>query len=429
MPPNPPTAAHGGGTAGAGAGTGTGHPPISAQQSTSQSHFFNPHSQSGRQQSNGRLPRLPSLLPPATFTSSHLDLSASKPLPSPHGPTSNPISHPLDSGRLETTSRNERQPHPHHHHNRHLDEARPSQPDRLHPFNHLSDAQRSSGYYVNRWSASTNSSHGHSASLSRSPPPPRSPTTPTRRSSSVDITFFLAGSPPSANVASWNHRMNRIPTESHHHLASQGASDSSPDNSHNYRGNQRLAAPDSSRPRTTNQQRYLSRDNSFPAEEHNEYYEPQSGQAGDSRSSPSRPKARVATTESVAMQYESGGQEHYYAKHGHTRSRSGKSSSDSTKHRSGKPPSQKAMLSNALQRANAAVQLDNAQDFSSARSAYMEACTLLEQVLQRTTAQEDQRKLEAIVSLNYPPFPVADWAARLLLTNLYYLARDLFESN
>lgn len=86
--------------------------------------------------------------------------------------------------------------------------------------------------------------------------------------------------------------------------------------------------------------------------------------------------------------------------HGHTRSRPGKSSSDSSKSRgTAKTPSQKAMLSRALQKANAAVGLDNNQDFTGARQAYSDACDLLQQVLQRTTAQEDKRKLEAIVSL------------------------------
>lgn len=66
------------------------------------------------------------------------------------------------------------------------------------------------------------------------------------------------------------------------------------------------------------------------------------------------------------------------------------------KARNVKPPSQKAMLSQALQKANTAVQLDNASNLEGARQAYAEACELLEQVLSRTTTEEDQRKLEAI---------------------------------
>lgn len=54
------------------------------------------------------------------------------------------------------------------------------------------------------------------------------------------------------------------------------------------------------------------------------------------------------------------------------------------------------MLSQALQKANTAVQLDNASNLEGARQAYAEACELLEQVLSRTTTEEDQRKLEAI---------------------------------
>lgn len=96
-----------------------------------------------------------------------------------------------------------------------------------------------------------------------------------------------------------------------------------------------------------------------------------------------------------------------YPPRGHSRGRSGKGSgsgsNDLTKARGAKPLSQKAMLSRALQKANTAVQLDNAQNFEGARQAYAEACDLLQQVLQRTTADEDKRKLEAIVSQH--PFP------------------------
>lgn len=86
---------------------------------------------------------------------------------------------------------------------------------------------------------------------------------------------------------------------------------------------------------------------------------------------------------------------------GHTRSRSSntKSSIDSTAPRDrdrGKQPSQKAMLSKALAKANTAVQLDNAQDYQSARQSYGEACDLLQHVLARTTGEEDKKKLEAI---------------------------------
>ncbi|CRK28936.1 hypothetical protein BN1708_015399 [Verticillium longisporum] len=87
--------------------------------------------------------------------------------------------------------------------------------------------------------------------------------------------------------------------------------------------------------------------------------------------------------------------------HSRNRSQAAKGSTDSTnsvhnKDKSTKSPSQKAMLSRALQRANTAVQLDNAQNFEGARQSYAEACDLLSQVLTRTTTDEDKRKLEAI---------------------------------
>ncbi|KXJ95013.1 hypothetical protein Micbo1qcDRAFT_192161 [Microdochium bolleyi] len=83
---------------------------------------------------------------------------------------------------------------------------------------------------------------------------------------------------------------------------------------------------------------------------------------------------------------------------GHTRNRSSnaKGSSDSGKTRDRSKPSQKAMLSKALGKANTAVQLDNAQNYEGAREAYVEACDLLHLVLARTTGEEDRKKLEAI---------------------------------
>lgn len=75
----------------------------------------------------------------------------------------------------------------------------------------------------------------------------------------------------------------------------------------------------------------------------------------------------------------------------------GSAESTRTRDRTNKP-SQKAMLSKALAKANAAVQLDNAQNYLAARESYSEACDLLQQVLSRTSGDEDRRKLEAIVS-------------------------------
>lgn len=89
----------------------------------------------------------------------------------------------------------------------------------------------------------------------------------------------------------------------------------------------------------------------------------------------------------------------YAPLHGHSRRRSARGSVDlANKSRGAKPPSQKVMLSRALQMANTAVQLDNAQNFEGARRSYVEACDLLKQVLLKTTADDDRKKLDAIVS-------------------------------
>jgi len=75
--------------------------------------------------------------------------------------------------------------------------------------------------------------------------------------------------------------------------------------------------------------------------------------------------------------------------------------SDGSRHRGprtreGKEKDKKAMLSKALQKANTAVLLDNAQNFEGALEAYSDACRLLQQVMDRSSADEDKRKLEAI---------------------------------
>jgi hypothetical protein len=56
------------------------------------------------------------------------------------------------------------------------------------------------------------------------------------------------------------------------------------------------------------------------------------------------------------------------------------------------------MLSRALQKANTAVLLDNAQNFEGAMEAYEDACKLLQQVMIRSSQEEDRRKLDSIVS-------------------------------
>ncbi|KAF2655125.1 hypothetical protein K491DRAFT_436831 [Lophiostoma macrostomum CBS 122681] len=57
---------------------------------------------------------------------------------------------------------------------------------------------------------------------------------------------------------------------------------------------------------------------------------------------------------------------------------------------------QKTMLSRALQKANAAVLLDNAQKFEGATEAYEDSCKLLQQVMIRTPSEDDRRKVDAI---------------------------------
>lgn len=79
--------------------------------------------------------------------------------------------------------------------------------------------------------------------------------------------------------------------------------------------------------------------------------------------------------------------------------------SDHDRGRKRRPPSQKAMLSKALQKANHAVLLDNAQNFEGAMDAYGDACALLQQVMMRSSGDDDRRKLEAIVR-DLPVLPV-----------------------
>lgn len=62
-------------------------------------------------------------------------------------------------------------------------------------------------------------------------------------------------------------------------------------------------------------------------------------------------------------------------------------------------PSQKAMLSKALQKANTAVLLDNAANFEGAMEAYNDACQLLQLVMLRSNGGDDEKlKLQEIVS-------------------------------
>lgn len=57
----------------------------------------------------------------------------------------------------------------------------------------------------------------------------------------------------------------------------------------------------------------------------------------------------------------------------------------------------KTLLGRALQKANTAVLLDNAQNFTGAIENYEDACILVHQVIIRSSAEEDRKKLDAIV--------------------------------
>jgi len=63
-----------------------------------------------------------------------------------------------------------------------------------------------------------------------------------------------------------------------------------------------------------------------------------------------------------------------------------------------KAPSQKAMLSKALQKAHHAVTLDQHSNYEGAMHAYQEACALLQKVMTRSSGVEDRLKLDAVVS-------------------------------
>ena len=147
------------------------------------------------------------------------------------------------------------------------------------------------------------------------------------------------------------------------------------------------------------------------------------------------PRPSDMTTHESTMPHTQNGQFN-----GHSRSRStgARGSADTTvssrsrdrdhrdreRDRTGRPPSQRTMLSKALEKANTAVQLDNAQNFEGARRAYAEACAALQQVLLRTSGEEDRRKLEAIVSADGSylfsfRLPAVSFSVFLPLTNAY----------
>lgn len=233
-----------------------------------------------------------------------------------------------------------------------------------------------------RWSASTSSSRRNSESASRG-----------QRSSSVDKSFFLATSPSSSRTTR--------KLQKHRRPSDQSRGSSSP-----------LPGRSPTRP-DPSQQTYIGLP-SFErlpslAQDYSTALEEQQQQPPNRRLSRSLGQTSPNTDATASMQQSDPFIDATHREqapdsrpNGHSRGYSGKGSNDSTTNRSGKPPSQKAMLSHALQKANVAVQLDNNQDIWGARQAYGEACSLLQNVLQRTSAQEDKRKLDAIVSIGSP---------------------------
>lgn len=92
------------------------------------------------------------------------------------------------------------------------------------------------------------------------------------------------------------------------------------------------------------------------------------------------------------------------------------------RNRQHRSPSQRAMLSSALQKANTAVLLDNAGNIEGAMGAYRDACTLLQQAMSRAELDEDRAQLQSIVcisryTIEYPCYITLDWE-RVWLTYL-----------
>ncbi|KAG5297688.1 MIT domain-containing protein [Histoplasma ohiense] len=69
---------------------------------------------------------------------------------------------------------------------------------------------------------------------------------------------------------------------------------------------------------------------------------------------------------------------------------------DKQQDRENRAPSQKTMLSKALQKANAAVLLDNATNYEGAIDAYNDACQLLQHVMHHSGGHDEKQKLEEI---------------------------------
>ncbi|KAF2687713.1 hypothetical protein K458DRAFT_385292 [Lentithecium fluviatile CBS 122367] len=127
--------------------------------------------------------------------------------------------------------------------------------------------------------------------------------------------------------------------------------------------------------------------------------------SGAPRSATGRRPSTAASVDLTRRPPQSAGHERSYSKEQDTRDRSeSNASSRLDDGYQGTPPrtrerrekDKKTMLSRALQKANTAVLLDNAQNFEGAMEAYGDACKLLQQVMIRSSGEEDRRKLDSI---------------------------------
>ncbi|KAF4976443.1 hypothetical protein FZEAL_6881 [Fusarium zealandicum] len=252
-------------------------------------------------------------------------------------------------------------------------------------------------WLLNRWSTSTASSRASAAAH-------RATHTRTSSRSSIDATSIVSRSPPASRSSPRKLQKNRRPSASSISNVDVLAPKPPEEGNHLPQTLPQIVALSPLEPPALSEllnvkSQGADPDSTEPGRSSVAHQESQSLTTLDIADSPDHSLTSTpASTRSMSshrpgMSYE---QDHeaYAPRRGHSRSRSGKGSSD--KDRGNKPASQKAMLSRALQKANTAVQLDNAQNFEGAREAYAEACNLLQQVLQKTSGDEDKRKLEAI---------------------------------
>lgn len=259
-------------------------------------------------------------------------------------------------------------------------------------------------YNLNRWSASTESTNASPKALRRPS------TSNSIRRDTVDVSTTLTTSPSAPRSTTRKLQKNRRPSTSR-----------SPSKDHLEAFNGDLAKPSDpplnlTLPGLPILSPLLNLDQAVPQQpetmNHSQLHTPATERMPspftnpDPFAQPPRPSSAAASvalssaTHEKKLSNDHGRQTSSALGHSNAapKTRQARGSNDSSKTRSSKPPSQKTMLHRALQKANTAVQLDNAHNFEGARQAYSEACDLLQQVLQRTNGEEDKRKLEAIVS-------------------------------